>query len=947
MDSDGGSSSGGNVAMSSSDEENAHQGPHTRRGGRWKQGGRGHNGMGGVGEYEEHDDDQERMAFTEDTDFVGGRWIDGEFYYEEQKQKKPKMSKEDAIYGVFKEASSSDDEQETMDDRIKSRMGGRRSSKKSTQRAPSFQTSRSGIGASNVSFVKSSKNTGNQEEDDGEDVDIFSEEDAKQQAGEDPESSSHAGLGSAGIGSTQQDFASLLRGARGEEPPSDKEQESGKEEIDDSHRKQYKKPPPPMKDLGKFEKHTKGFGMKYLSKFGFKGRLGKFEQGIAQPVAVQVRPDRRGINYGNFKEATHLKENKEIAKDYFGDDQFEDQEKKERKGDTQEWKKTAPTEKKKQPRKSYKTAAEVLQTSEADQSGASQVIVDMRGPQKKILTDMSKVSEQEPFTEEDTEVNKVGEELRHNLSLLADTTQVQLQQLQREISRNEHKHTSLEHDITVMERRITNREEEKESVDVIVRELENFSLEDGSLLENLQRAHQMFQDLLVSRSEEIDLHNLMELAPALVEHCFEQSPHNFSGDVDDEQELRLICETVQQWIETVSTKSNGSQEQRKHVGNIQGVVSKFVLPWLRKVLQKWSPTDSNDIIQLLRNLQPVVDESSFNEILQQLIFPRLRLAVEEWNPRTDMTPIDSWIIPWRQFLPKELETLFPLIRQKFSRELVNWDPSDTSARVVLERWKGVWSEQAMNSLLLRSVMPKLVSSMRELEIDPSSQRMKPWNQVMEWVDLIPHFHLVCLLEGEFFPKWLATLRYWLWSTEEVDLEEVSEWYSGWKQRFPERLLDEQRVVHYFDLALEMLDHYMSHEPEEASPSKFVPAETSYYEVLKRRQKSSSEKEEATPNAKEENAPSGGASTPRKSRTRETEMSLSFSEVVSHIAAENGVEFVPNLKRGKVDGKQVYRLTGKKRSLNIYLHNEVVYYEKQQGQFQPSDVDEVMQIVGTE
>jgi hypothetical protein len=44
-----------------------------------------------------------------------------------------------------------------------------------------------------------------------------------------------------------------------------------------------------------FEKHTKGFASKFLAKFGFKGRLGKEEQGIMKVPEVVVRPERLGL----------------------------------------------------------------------------------------------------------------------------------------------------------------------------------------------------------------------------------------------------------------------------------------------------------------------------------------------------------------------------------------------------------------------------------------------------------------------------------------------------------------------------------------------------------------------------------------------------------------------------------------------------------------------------
>lgn len=47
--------------------------------------------------------------------------------------------------------------------------------------------------------------------------------------------------------------------------------------------------------------------MKLLQKMGFKGRLGKNEDGVTRQLEVKTRPDSMGLGFGNFRESTTLK----------------------------------------------------------------------------------------------------------------------------------------------------------------------------------------------------------------------------------------------------------------------------------------------------------------------------------------------------------------------------------------------------------------------------------------------------------------------------------------------------------------------------------------------------------------------------------------------------------------------------------------------------------------
>jgi len=84
-----------------------------------------------------------------------------------------------------------------------------------------------------------------------------------------------------------------------------------------------------------------------------------------------------------------------------------------------------------------------------------------------------------------------------------------------------------------------------------------------------------------------------------------------------------------------------------------------------------------------------------------------------------------------------------------------------------------------------------------------------WSWVMTWLDMVPHTHMVSMLERSFFSRWLNVLSNWLSSNPDYD--EVTKWYMGWKSMFPEQLLIDptikgRTVVQYIDTQVLLFVH---------------------------------------------------------------------------------------------------------------------------------------------
>ena len=151
----------------------------------------------------------------------------------------------------------------------------------------------------------------------------------------------------------------------------------------------------------------------------------------------------------------------------------------------------------------------------------------------------------------------------------------------------------------------------------------------------------------------------------------------------------------------------------------QGILWKVWMPIIRETITKvWQVHVCRPLIEVMKEWLPLVPKDIKNNILDQLVLPRLQTEVENWNPLTDTVPIHIWLHPWFPFLGDRLEPLHAPIRHTISKGLHNWHPSNPSAKSLLEPCKNVFKPIHMNAFVAKNILPKLRLVMQEFIIHP-------------------------------------------------------------------------------------------------------------------------------------------------------------------------------------------------------------------------------------
>lgn len=152
----------------------------------------------------------------------------------------------------------------------------------------------------------------------------------------------------------------------------------------------------------------------------------------------------------------------------------------------------------------------------------------------------------------------------------------------------------------------------------------------------------------------------------------------------------------------------------------QSLLDASLIPQLRKALVAWNPRDFEPCVRMMESCEKLLRREVSEDLVAQVVLPRLRAEVEAWDPRLDSRSAHLWLHPWLPLLGKKMEMLWAPVRFKISTCLEKWDPTDASAHGLLQPWQKVF-DGANWEPLMEKVLLKLEKSLKNMQIKPDGQ----------------------------------------------------------------------------------------------------------------------------------------------------------------------------------------------------------------------------------
>ncbi|KAF2258173.1 TFP11-domain-containing protein [Lojkania enalia] len=413
-----------------------------------------------------------------------------------------------------------------------------------------------------------------------------------------------------------------------------------------------------------------------------------------------------------------------------------------------------------------------------------------------------------------------------------------------------------------------------------------------------------------------------ELAVALVGPHLRQSIVSWEPFNDDDDTLHSAFSQLQSIFHRNTQKSNAIPKtsisgRKQSTTTFESLLWLYWFPKVRTTITSWDVYSPFALITFFGLWQDIIPKFIRGHLLR-LVFEKLSAALQAFNPRSAIKKRHLarlphvWMLPWLDIVTADQRrNLLDEFKRKLRISLEVWDLHN-GILPGLERTQEVLGDH-LQPLIVRSLLPRIASSLRDMEIDPSDQKLDALEISLRWSSFLKPSIMAELFAATIRPNWLTTLHAWL-TAPEASYQEIGAWYSWWRSLFTEEINDEPPMKEWWEAGLELINKALDL-GDEASSKLQLPASQPAQPV------SETPLQAQGANAK------GIAKEPGSARKEVNE--ATFKDVVEVWAAQESLLLIPLREPHPTSGLPTFRLTASstgKGGVKVFMKGDVLYFE---------------------
>lgn len=272
-------------------------------------------------------------------------------------------------------------------------------------------------------------------------------------------------------------------------------------------------------------------------------------------------------------------------------------------------------------RQDYKTIADVLnEVAERPLEQPKQTIIDMRGKQKRLVTNMEHLNQEQ---QEDTADMTPMPELQHNMRLLVDVAEADIQRIDGKLRHEKDTAVILGREQARLQGEVEAAAHQVHSLNQILQTVRQCQSSDASI--TITDVEQVYSRLKQQHREEYYMYNLAAAALAQASPRLTQLLANWRPLEDPTLGIaeftrwRHLLESEQQKRNVVFQASGGSSSDPY----VQ-LCSALVMPKLNRVVTNdWEPRNPEPMLQFMELWVPLLPGALQQQVLESLIFPKV------------------------------------------------------------------------------------------------------------------------------------------------------------------------------------------------------------------------------------------------------------------------------------------------------------------------------------